>query len=117
MINVYKLQRHKLPAADVTAEAEARRAALYTKTYLSGLQIGLNLPSSELQPADDLAILAGNSLVMLWKLTNDEGYLFRAVTLLEFALTRSAQSFQCRLILIRIYRLLGKYYRTCVELD
>ncbi|KAF8350644.1 actin cytoskeleton organization protein [Amanita rubescens] len=107
LTNVYKLLRHKLPAADVTTEAETRRAALYTKTYLSGLQIGLNLPSSELQPADDLAILAGNSLVMLWKLTNDEGYLFSAVTLLEFALTRSAQSFQCRLILIRIYRLLG----------
>ena len=82
---------------------------MYTKHYLSGLKFGLNLPSTELQPADDLAILAGNSFVMLWKLTNDEGYLFSAATLLEFALTKSSQSFQSRLILIRIYRLLGKF--------
>ncbi|KAK2466858.1 hypothetical protein APHAL10511_001116 [Amanita phalloides] len=107
LINSYKLLRCKLLAPDVTVEAESGRATLYTKHYLLGLQIGLNLPSSELQPADDLAILAGHSFVMLWTLTNDEGYLFRATSLLEFVLTKSTQSFQSRLILIRLYRLLG----------
>ncbi|KAF8625781.1 hypothetical protein AX15_005171 [Amanita polypyramis BW_CC] len=107
LINAYKLSRYKLSASDITVDAEAERAALYIKHYLAGLELGLDLPSSELQPADDLAILAGNSLVILWRLTNDEGYLFRAVSLLEFALTKSRQSFQSRLVLIRLYRLLG----------
>jgi N-terminal acetyltransferase B complex non-catalytic subunit len=107
LINAYKMARHVLPISDITVEAESERTTLYTKHYLAGLKLGLNLPSSELQPADDLAILAGTSYVLLWKLTNDEIYLFRAVTLLEFSLTKSPQSFQMRVILIRLYHLMG----------
>lgn len=107
LINALKLTRYTLSTSDITIEAESERAALYTKYYLAGLKLGLNLPSSELQPADDLAILTGNSYVLLWKISNNEIYLFRAISLLEFALIRSPQSFQSRLILIRLYRLLG----------
>jgi N-terminal acetyltransferase B complex non-catalytic subunit len=81
---------------------------LYTDQYFEGLKSGAELPATDLQPADDLAILAGNVFVTLWKLTSDENYLCNAVVFLEFALTRSKQSFQIRLMLIRIYRLLGK---------
>ncbi|PFH54291.1 hypothetical protein AMATHDRAFT_38233 [Amanita thiersii Skay4041] len=107
LINAYKLLRYKLPTSDLTPEAECMRAKAYTKHYLEGLKLGTDLPNTELQPADDLAILAGNSFVMLWKLTGDETYLFNAIVVLEFALTKSPQSFQARLIVIRLYRLLG----------
>ncbi|KAF8636586.1 hypothetical protein AX17_003397 [Amanita inopinata Kibby_2008] len=107
LINSYKLLRHKLPESSITPEAESARAMSYTKHYLAGLKLEVDLPDSELQPADDLAILAGNSFVSLWKLTNDEDHLFKAAALLEYALTKSTQSFQSRLILIRLYRLLG----------
>lgn len=88
--------------------AETDRATLYTHQYLEGLKLGANLPPTELQPADDLAILAGNVFVSLWRISGDQKYLYNAVGLLEFALTKSKQSFQTRLMLIRIYRLLGK---------
>jgi N-terminal acetyltransferase B complex non-catalytic subunit len=78
------------------------------KDYLRGLKLGEDLPKTELQPADDLAILIGQTFVSLWKLTGTEGPLYKAVVVLEFALTKSIHSFQMRLLLIRIYRLLGK---------
>jgi len=86
---------------------ESARAAFYVKEYLHGLQLGAGLPDTELQPADDLAILAGNVLVNLWHLTNDQVYLYNAATVLEFASTKSKHSFRIRLLLVQIYRLLG----------
>ncbi|KAJ6596969.1 actin cytoskeleton organization protein [Mycena vulgaris] len=107
LINSHKLLRQNLALDDLNISAESDRATLYTQQYLEGLKLGASLPMTELQPADDLAILAGNVFVHLWKMSNDEKFLHNAVALLEFALTKSKQSFQTRLMLIRIYRLLG----------
>jgi N-terminal acetyltransferase B complex non-catalytic subunit len=97
-----------LSESEITVEAESARANLYVQQYLDGLKLGEELPSTELQYADDLALLAANTLVNLWKLSSDDKYLVDAAVLLEYALTKSKHSFQARLILIRIYRLLGK---------
>lgn len=94
-------------ASEITHEAETARAALYTEKYLEALKFGTDLPSTELQPADDLALLGASSYVSLWKLTTDEGYLYAAATLLEYALTKSKQSYSAKFMLVRIYRLLG----------
>ncbi len=96
-----------MPSSEITVEWELKNVTDYTKYYFQGLFLGDGLPSTELQPADDLLLLAGNSFINLWKLTDDEGHLFNAVYLLEFGLTKSKQSFLARLLLIRIYRLLG----------
>lgn len=108
LINSHKLLRQNLSSDDLTIGAETDRATLYTQQYLEGLKLGAALPPTELQPADDLALLAGNVFVSLWKISSDEKYLYNAVALLEFALTKSKQSFHTRLMLIRIYRLLGE---------
>lgn len=108
VINIFKFKRYSLSPSEVTHETETKLAAFYTEKYLDALQkVGTELASTELQPADDLAFLATNSLVSLWKLTADDGYLCTAATLLEYVLTRSKQSFLARLLLVRIYRLLG----------
>lgn len=100
--------RHRLTESEVTVELELERVANYTKYYFEALPLGNDLPSTELQPADDLALLAGNAYISLWKLTNDEAHLFNAVHLLEYTVTKSKHCFLARLILIRIYRILGK---------
>lgn len=46
----------------------------------------------------------------LWKLATDDGYLYSAVALLEYALTKSKQSYSAKLMLVRIYRLLGPFF-------
>lgn len=100
----------------MTPELELARAAQYLNGYLEGLKLGKDLPSTELQPADDLAILAGQTFVNLWKLTDNETQLYNAASLLEFGLTRSKCSYQMRLMLVRIYTLLGVFCHnmTCV---
>jgi len=108
VINVLKFKRYSISPAEVTHETETKLEALYIEKYFDALQkVGIGLASTELQPADDLAFLATNSIISLWKLTADDGYLCTAAALLEYVLTRSQQSFLARLLLVRIYRLLG----------
>lgn len=107
-MNSFKILRFNLLETDITVDLESARVDKYLKYYFEALPLGAHLPSTELQPADDLALLAGNALVNLWTLTNRDAHLLNAVYLLEFGLTKSKQSFLMRLILIRIYRILGK---------
>ncbi|THU87266.1 hypothetical protein K435DRAFT_782074 [Dendrothele bispora CBS 962.96] len=107
VINSYKLLRYSLEPSEITLEAEEDRAVLYMQQYFKALPLGNALPTTELQPADDLAILAGAVTVNMWKVSGDQQYLCRAAIILEYALSQSKQSFQMRLMLVRIYRLLG----------
>lgn len=107
VINVQKLLRFSLPSSQITVDAETERVKRYIQYYHEALPVGASLPSTELQPADDFALLAGNAFTSLWELTRDYKYLYSAASFLEFALSRSKQSFLSRLILIRIYRLIG----------
>ena len=75
--------------------------------YFKGLKLGESLPDTELQPVDDLANLAAETHVNTWKITNDVTYLYKAVAVLEFGLARSKQSYLMRILLIRLYQLLG----------
>ncbi|KAI0807388.1 N-acetyltransferase B complex non catalytic subunit-domain-containing protein [Fomes fomentarius] len=106
-INAQKLLRYNLTESQLSAEAEIQRAVHCLDGYLNGLKLGKDLPSYELQPVDDLAILAAQALVNSWKRTNDETFLYNAAALLEYAIGKSKMSYQIRLHLIRIYRLLG----------
>lgn len=108
LVNSFKILRFSLLESDITTEMELTQVDKYLKYYLEALSLGTNLPSTELQPADDLALLAGNTLVNLWTLTHHDAHLLNAVYLLEYGLTKSKQSFLMRLILIRIYQILGK---------
>ncbi|KAF9227685.1 hypothetical protein BS17DRAFT_774157 [Gyrodon lividus] len=107
LINIRKLQRHKLLESEITVESETTRGLQYLNEYMEGLALGKDLPITELQPADDLALLAAHAFVMVWTLNNSEEALYQAVILLEFGLTKSQMSFQMRMMLIRIYRILG----------
>lgn len=82
----------------------------YLKAYFEALKFGGDLPDTELQPADDLAILAAMAYVNVWHVTDIEGPLFNAASVLEYGLTKSKQAFQMRIMLVRIYQLLGEIF-------
>lgn len=109
LINVRKLERYMLLDSGITVESETARGLKYLKEYLEGLALGRDLPITELQLADDLVLLAANALVMVWVLNHSEEALYQAATVLEYALTKSRMSFQMRIMLVRIYRILGAY--------
>lgn len=106
-INAQKLLRYNLQASGITADTEAAHAVQYLHSYLDALKLGKDLSDTELQPADDLALLSGQAFVGAWRAGRDATYLYSAVSVLEYASTRSKQSYKMRLLLIRIYRLLG----------
>lgn len=107
-INIKKLQRFHLKEEDLTIELETQRARDYTTAYFEGLPYGVDLPPTETQPADDLAILAVHAYVNMYIISGKQDPLFSAVSLLEHGLTKSKHGFQLRLILIRLYNILCK---------
>ncbi|THG98979.1 hypothetical protein EW026_g3303 [Hermanssonia centrifuga] len=105
--NALKLIRYSLTPAELTPESENARAAQYMDIYYNGLKHGKDLADTELQHADDLLALAAHAFVNSWKISGDQANLYNAITVLEFGLTRSKQAYQFRLMLIRIYHILG----------
>ncbi|KAI0689790.1 N-acetyltransferase B complex non catalytic subunit-domain-containing protein [Cytidiella melzeri] len=109
-INAFKLLRSSIPTSSLTVDSETALAKQYIEAYFDAVKFGKGLPETERQPADDFAILAGQTFVSLWKLVGrDEGlkYLFTAAALLDFAVSKSKDSYHIKLMLIRIYLLIG----------
>lgn len=90
-------------------DQEGIRATDLVREYFEALPLGKDLPKLELQPADDLAILAAQVYVNMFVLDNAMAHLHNAVVILEYASKKSPQSYQIHLELVRIYRLLGMF--------
>jgi N-terminal acetyltransferase B complex non-catalytic subunit len=90
-------------------EQEGTLAANLIREYVEALPLGNDLPKLELQPADDLAILAAQVYVNMFALDNAVAHLHNAVVILEYASRKSPQAYQIHLGLVRIYRLLGMF--------
>jgi N-terminal acetyltransferase B complex non-catalytic subunit len=90
-------------------DQEGTLAANLIREYFEALPLGNDLPKLELQPADDLAILAAQIYVNMFALDNAVAHLHNAVVILEYASRKSPQSYQIHLELVRIYRLLGMF--------
>jgi N-terminal acetyltransferase B complex non-catalytic subunit len=90
-------------------DKEGTRAADLVREYFEALPLGNGLPKLELQPADDLAILAAQAYVNMFSLDDAVAHLHNAVVILEYASRKSPQSYQIHLGLVRVYRLLGMF--------
>jgi hypothetical protein len=88
-------------------DQESSRVVNLVREYFEALPFGRDLPKLELQPADDLAILAAQVYVNMFTMDNTVAHLHNAIVLLEYASKKSPQSYQIHLELVRIYRLLG----------
>ncbi len=90
-------------------DKEGAWAADLLREYFEALPLGNGLPKLELQPADDLAILAAQAYVNMFSLDDAVAHLHNAVVILEYALRKSPKSHQIHLGLVRAYRLLGMF--------
>ncbi|GAA5970754.1 hypothetical protein JCM21900_002379 [Sporobolomyces salmonicolor] len=116
VINALKIARFL--AVDPTEETERAAAEDYLFRYFETLPLGRDFPVTELQPADDFALLAGQAFVSAYHLSHDRSYLERALVVLDHALVRSKYKYQIRILHINLLRLLGAssvaltHYRT-----
>ncbi|KWU46443.1 actin cytoskeleton organization protein [Rhodotorula sp. JG-1b] len=107
-INAHKLLRRYSPQA--TAEEEHQNALDFTKLYFDALPLGKDLPPTELQPADDFALLAGQAWVSAFEQLAQTGtrhYLEHALALFDHVLLKSKYKYQIRILAINLLRLLG----------
>ncbi|GAA5837515.1 hypothetical protein JCM9279_006776 [Rhodotorula babjevae] len=117
VINAHKMLRF-LGTGEQTAEGEKVAADDFVRRYFEALPLGKDLPPTELQPADDFALLAAQALVSAFHLSHDRTYLERALVLAEHALQHSKFKYQLRLVCINALRQLGApslalaHYRT-----
>ncbi|GAA5989285.1 hypothetical protein JCM10908_001242 [Rhodotorula pacifica] len=104
-ITAHKLLRRYSPQA--TAEEEHHHALRFAKLYFDALPLGKDFPPTELQPADDFALLAGQAWVSAFEQSGSRHYLEHALALFENVLLKSKYKYQIRILAINILRLLG----------
>ncbi|KAG9029127.1 hypothetical protein FS842_004654 [Serendipita sp. 407] len=123
-INILKIQRLLSTSQSVTIESEQEFAKTCLKHYIAGLPLGKDLVSTDLQPVDDLALMAATALINVHHLStqanctedSDEPsvaqqkyakHLLDALVALEYAAGKSRWAYSMRLLLVRLHRLLG----------
>ncbi|CBQ71337.1 conserved hypothetical protein [Sporisorium reilianum SRZ2] len=115
-ISIAKITRSVQPSDTLTEQTEAKFATELLKQYIDGLSVGASLPETEMQPADDLALLGVQALLSAYKLSGGKlVYLLQTIAVLEFALTKSKKGYQLRMLLVRSYVLAGAFDRASVH--
>ncbi|KAG0004483.1 N-alpha-acetyltransferase 25, NatB auxiliary subunit [Entomortierella chlamydospora] len=79
------------------------------KLYEDALPFGKELEETERQYGDDYAIMASHILIDIHRETKSYVPLLNATFMLEHALSASKHNYQIKLVLIRIYELLGAF--------
>ncbi|KAI8359816.1 N-acetyltransferase B complex non catalytic subunit-domain-containing protein [Blakeslea trispora] len=109
--NIQKIQRFLgLHAVDSIEEAMKIVNSLF-ESYRQALPLGEGLEKTEIQYGDEFVILAAHLLLDLYHQHKQTVFLLQAITILESALLKSVYNFQIKLLLVRIYTMLGVYKR------
>lgn len=79
----------------------------YIDRYRHGLQFGGDLLPTDFQPADNYCLLAAHIFINVWEETGDETYITLVLSLLEQSLKSTPSNFQMKLLLMKIYNIIG----------
>lgn len=126
-VNVRKLERYLGLQSGLTKDASVALAMELWQKYIDALPLGKSsrthrfhkkltcalgegLEKTEYQYGDDYVLLASHVLLDAYLDTKDTSLLIQATSLLEAALLKSLYNFQIKLILVRLYAMLGKSF-------
>ncbi|KAL0143185.1 N-acetyltransferase B complex non catalytic subunit-domain-containing protein [Mucor lusitanicus] len=110
-VNIRKLE-HFLGLHDVSDKKKALATVdeLWNE-YQEALPLGEGLEKTEMQYGDEFVILASHILLDLYHQEQKASFLMQAVCLLETALIKSIHNFQIKLVLVRMYTMMGVFKR------
>jgi len=80
--------------------------------YEDTLPFGAKLEDTERQFGDDYLVLADSLLIDYYRSTKKICYVYLAIAILEHGLEKSKFNFQFKIILMRLYSILGDVFRT-----
>ncbi|KAG0240907.1 N-alpha-acetyltransferase 25, NatB auxiliary subunit [Actinomortierella wolfii] len=108
-INITRFERFVGMHTSLSAAEKYAQVNNLWKLYEEALPLGKDLEETERQYGDDYAIMASHILIDLYKETKSYTPLLNAAFLLEHALKASKHNYQMKLLLIRIYSILGAF--------
>ncbi|XP_006821637.1 N-alpha-acetyltransferase 25, NatB auxiliary subunit-like [Saccoglossus kowalevskii] len=85
------------------------------KRYHDGLKFGADLLSTDLLPSDMYCLFAAHLLLDVWKQAGDDGMLWRVIPILEKGRSNSPANHHFKLLLIRLYCIVGAF-GPCLQL-
>ncbi|OUM65238.1 hypothetical protein PIROE2DRAFT_7778 [Piromyces sp. E2] len=110
-INIEKINfylGYKINSEEEMKEYVKKLITLYEET----LPFGTKLEETERQFGDDYLVIAASLLIDYYKSTNKTCYVYEAIAILERGLEKSKFNFQFKIILMRLYSILGDAFRT-----
>lgn len=75
--------------------------------YQNAHEFGADLLSTDMKPNDGYSILVAHILIDVWRETGDQKTLNQIIVILEGALRNSPSNYQIKLLLIKLYNLIG----------
>ncbi|KAK2193508.1 hypothetical protein NP493_12g11037 [Ridgeia piscesae] len=75
--------------------------------YRDGLKFGDMLLETDFQPSDTYLLIAVHTLLDIWHDTGDDAAVWEAIVLLEAGLVKCPADFQFKLLLVKLYVILG----------
>lgn len=104
-----RLERYLGTYENLSAEERMSQVKDLLKFYKYALTRGKDLLHTDIQYADTYLLLAMHLLLDIWHQTGDTGVLWQAITQLERGLKNSPSNFQLKLLLIRLYCIVGAF--------
>ncbi|KAG0043629.1 N-alpha-acetyltransferase 25, NatB auxiliary subunit [Gryganskiella cystojenkinii] len=108
-INIARFERFTGQHSTLSSTQAMALVNKFWKLYEDALPFGKDLEQTERQYGDDYAIMAAHLLIDIHKDTKSYFPLLSAIFILEHALDASKHNYQMKLVLIRVYELLGAY--------
>ncbi|KAG0365803.1 N-alpha-acetyltransferase 25, NatB auxiliary subunit [Gamsiella multidivaricata] len=108
-INIARFERSVGLQAKLNSSEAMALVNKFWRLYEEALPFGKDLEETERQYGDDYAIMAAHLLIDIHRDTKSYFPLLNATFMLEHALNASKHNYQIKLVLIRIYELLGAY--------
>ncbi|KAI8642749.1 N-acetyltransferase B complex non catalytic subunit-domain-containing protein [Parasitella parasitica] len=110
-VNIRKLERFLGLYATFDKKKALDTISELWNEYQETLPLGEGLETTEMQYGDEFVILASHILLDLYHQEHQASFLIQAICLLETALVKSIHNFQIKLVLIRMYAMIGVYTR------
>ncbi|CAI2168039.1 4025_t:CDS:10 [Funneliformis geosporum] len=111
-INVNKLERYLGLLSDISESDAILYVNKLWRSYNDALQYGVELLDTENQYGDEFVILASHLLIDLYLKKGQNSFILQAIFLLEMASCKSKYNYQFKLLLIRLYQILGVFQRS-----
>ncbi|KAI0241030.1 N-alpha-acetyltransferase 25, NatB auxiliary subunit [Lamellibrachia satsuma] len=106
-LTLIQLERHVGLHDGLPCDAKVALVIDSVARYRDGLKFGDKLLETDFQPSDTYLLFAVHTLLDIWHDTDNDAAVWEAIVLLEAGLVKCPADFQFKLLLVKLYIILG----------